>query len=275
MAVIYFHRRKDNNEIFYVGIGKLKRAYENKPDRRNSIWNKIVSKTNYTIEIIHKNLSWENACELEKQYIKQYGRINNKTGILANMTDGGDGAVGVVVSKETKDKIVSTRRKNNSYNVSKETRKKLSKISKSQWSTMTKEQKEERNKKVSEANKGKVLSDETRKKISKNRKGIIFSEEHRKNLSLANIRNGNKPPSRKGISLTEEHKKKFIEAASKAKQKKVIQMDKQNNIIKVWDSIKEAAEALNISHGNISAVCRGVKHRPTAAGYKWKLVDEN
>lgn len=34
--IIYIHQRKDNNEIFYVGIGKKEsRAYEKGVTRRN------------------------------------------------------------------------------------------------------------------------------------------------------------------------------------------------------------------------------------------------
>ena len=65
MAIVYRHRRLDTNEIFYVGIGKKEaRAYIKKG--RNNLWNKIVQKTNYNIEILQKDISIEEACELEE-----------------------------------------------------------------------------------------------------------------------------------------------------------------------------------------------------------------
>jgi hypothetical protein len=92
MAVVYQHIRKDTNQIFYIGIGKKeKRAYDK--DGRNLYWNRIVNFTDYIVEIIHSNISWDEACVLEKYYIKKYGRRDLNTGILCNLTDGGDGNV--------------------------------------------------------------------------------------------------------------------------------------------------------------------------------------
>jgi hypothetical protein len=104
MAGVYIHIRKDKNEPFYVGI------YENKyrpfeKTRRNDIWDKIVSKTEFDVKILQEGLTWDEACQMEKDLIKQYGRINLNTGILANLTDGGDGAVGLIRTEEHSRKI--------------------------------------------------------------------------------------------------------------------------------------------------------------------------
>jgi hypothetical protein len=94
MAIVYRHWRKDKNEVFYVGIGKNdSRAYSFFPSRRNKIWNDIKKKTEISVEIIARDLTWEDACELETLMIQEYGRIDLGTGRLVNMTDGGDGAV--------------------------------------------------------------------------------------------------------------------------------------------------------------------------------------
>jgi len=103
MAYLYRHIRLDKNQPFYIGIGsdlEYKRANETNADRRNNIWKKISSKTNIEIEILLDNLTWEQACEKEKEFISLYGRIDKGTGILANLTDGGDGTIGLLVSKE-------------------------------------------------------------------------------------------------------------------------------------------------------------------------------
>jgi hypothetical protein len=78
--------------VFYVGIGK-KRRVKSKTNR-NKYWHNIVNKVGYTIDIICVDLSWEEACVLEKQYIKKFGRKDLGLGNLVNMTDGGDGNVG-------------------------------------------------------------------------------------------------------------------------------------------------------------------------------------
>lgn len=53
--------------------------------------------------------------------------------------------------------------------------------------------------------------------------------------------------------------------------KKVVQTDLQGNIIKTWNSSREAAKELNINYKNISHVVNG--YRPTYKGYKWKLLN--
>ena len=90
MAVVYKHKRLDNNRVFYIGIGRDKyRA--GKKNNRNKHWHNIVNKHGYTKEIIHDNLSWNEACEFEKFYISLYGRYDMKKGHLVNMTRGGEG----------------------------------------------------------------------------------------------------------------------------------------------------------------------------------------
>jgi hypothetical protein len=100
MAYVYRHIRLDKNEPFYIGIGeKEKRAYSIYD--RSALWKKIVKKSNYEVEILFYDLTWEKACEKEKEFIKLYGRIDLKNGCLANLTDGGEGATGYKHSKES------------------------------------------------------------------------------------------------------------------------------------------------------------------------------
>ncbi len=107
MAYVYRHRRLDNNSIFYIGIGSndtnnFKRAYQ-KIKSRNPLWKNIINKTDYIIEILADNILTEDAKELECFLIELYGRRDLNTGILCNMTDGGDGNINM--SQITKDKI--------------------------------------------------------------------------------------------------------------------------------------------------------------------------
>ena len=104
---VYRHIRLDKNEPFYVGIGSDKyyyRAYQSKPKTRSQYWNKIAAKTDYEVEIIMDGLSWEEAIKKEIEFISLYGRLNTKTGILCNLTDGGEGSKGYVPTKETLEK---------------------------------------------------------------------------------------------------------------------------------------------------------------------------
>lgn len=103
MAIVYIHRRKDNKDIFYVGIGNdIKRAYDFK-NRSNKYWKNIVNKYGCIVEILEDGLSWEEACAKEVELIKKYGRIDLNEGLLVNMTDGGDGQSNP--SEETRKKL--------------------------------------------------------------------------------------------------------------------------------------------------------------------------
>jgi hypothetical protein len=118
MAYVYRHLRDDTDEVFYIGIGsdsKYKRAYDDKG--RNRYWTCIFNKVGRSVEIIEDALTWEEACEREKYWIKFYGRKDLKEGNLVNMTDGGDGGLGVICSDETRKKL-----SNAAKNMSDETR---------------------------------------------------------------------------------------------------------------------------------------------------------
>ena len=86
---VYGHKRLDTDEIFYIGIGKKKRLRAK--SQRNPYWHNIVSKTDYEVVLFHENLSWEDACIKEKLLIEKFGRKNNNSGTLCNMTEGGEG----------------------------------------------------------------------------------------------------------------------------------------------------------------------------------------
>lgn len=99
--IVYQHRRLDTNQIFYIGIGKsVKRAYHKRG--RNSHWKNIVNKVGYSVEIICTCEDWNEACDIERYLIKYYGRCDLDTGTLVNLTEGGEGVVGNIVSDESK-----------------------------------------------------------------------------------------------------------------------------------------------------------------------------
>jgi len=109
MAYLYRHVRLDKQEPFYVGIGldpkagTYPRAFYTKG--RSVYWHNIANKTQYRVEIMLDDLTWEDACEREREFIALYGRSDKGTGVLVNQTDGGDGGTGVIVKPETREKI--------------------------------------------------------------------------------------------------------------------------------------------------------------------------
>jgi hypothetical protein len=103
---VYRHITKDNNSVFYVGMGNNSRPYTK--TKRSSYWKNIVDKHGYYVEVLAENLSFEDAIELEVFLISLYGRKDTKTGILCNLTDGGEGTKNVTESVRKK---ISERRK--------------------------------------------------------------------------------------------------------------------------------------------------------------------
>jgi len=157
MYVVYRHIRLDKNQPFYIGIGNEKRAYSK--HGRSNFWKRIVEKTDYEVEILFENLTSEQAKEKEIEFIKLYGRVDNKTGILCNMTDGGDGIINPSphVREErrkrfTKNKFALGNKYNLGRRQTEETKLKISQSKKGCKSIMT----------------GKKHSDESRKKMSEN-----------------------------------------------------------------------------------------------------------
>lgn len=87
---IYRHL-KPCGEVFYVGLSKSKRRAKDK-SRRSKFWKSVVARfPSYEVQIICKNLTKEEAVELEETLISWYGRRDLGTGTLVNMTNGGDG----------------------------------------------------------------------------------------------------------------------------------------------------------------------------------------
>jgi len=119
---LYKHTRLDKSEPFYIGIGTKQkgntyldiytRAFAR--SRRNKIWKDIVrkNKEKYEVETFLESDDYDFIKQKEREFIKLYGRIDLKTGILANMTDGGEGKTSYVTSEETKRKIGNSNRGN-------------------------------------------------------------------------------------------------------------------------------------------------------------------
>lgn len=134
---------------------------------------------------ICKNMLHEDALSLEKLVIKCYGRKDLGTGILRNLTDGGEGASGLVIPQHLRD---ATSKLHKGRKRPPETGPKISKSkigfkfteeSKAKMSAAQKGRKlsPERIKQMSDSNKGKTLSEEHKAKIGESNKGKVRSEE--------------------------------------------------------------------------------------------------
>lgn len=205
MAYVYEHRRLDTGNIFYVGISlsddpKYKRAYNK--TYRNKVWKRIISKTEYEVIIIADNLTTDEAKVMEKEKIAEYGRINLGSGLLCNMTQGGDGICGYKFSDE--------HRRRQSERMMGEKNPWFGKCGED-CNSFGRKHTDESKRKMSEANKGRVHSEESKKRMSEKMKGRKCSEEVRAGRRERMI--GDKNPMF-GKAISEEHREKLRIASS-------------------------------------------------------------
>lgn len=232
MAIVYRHRRLDNLEVFYIGIGKRKeRAYNER--YRNILWQRIVKKSGYKVEIIKEGISYDEAKELEIFLINEYGRLDKKTGCLSNLTDGGDGCHNRIVTLETRKKISNF---NKGRKHSEETKKKMSVSGKG-------------------IGIGIKLTEEHKEKLRNLKIGVKLSKEHVLSLSVPkselgrlNIANGNKGKNL-GLKRTLDTK----ELLGIKKRKKVINTETGY----IYNSLSEASISINTTKSTLSKKLKG------------------
>lgn len=101
MFYVYEHIRPDTNQVFYVGKGKGNRLVD--LNNRNKYWKHIVYKTgSFETKKIIENEDEELILLVEQERIDQLKRIGVK---LCNLTNGGEGTSGRVLSAESRAKI--------------------------------------------------------------------------------------------------------------------------------------------------------------------------
>ena len=188
---------------YYIGIS----SSPDRPFHKNH--NAPVPKDRSCVRIMRSGLSWEEACRWERFYIQRLGRVDNGSGILRNLTDGGEGAFGAVRTEEQRARYsaASTGRKH---------------------SELTRQ-------KLSAARKGQPLSVETKEQISQSLTGRTFSDAHREAIGDANRKR-----------VLSDSTKALI--AEKAKGRKIPQVASAN-AARVWDDAarKRHSEAMRLA----------------------------
>lgn len=139
---------KFDYEPFYVGKGQGKRKDSHirncnlKQERNLHKLNKInkIMRLGFKpiIIVVKDNMLEEDAFQLEKDLIKLIGRNDKKLGTLVNLTDGGEGATGAILSEERKERL---RQQHLGMKASDDTKKKMSDFQKQRYAQMTDEEK--------------------------------------------------------------------------------------------------------------------------------------
>ena len=138
VCYVYSYLRKEELTPYYIGVGTT-------PYRPFQEHNCALPSYDALVRVMRSGLTWEKAAEWEQFFIKRYGRKNNNTGILENLTDGGEGVKGPVITEEHARKIGEAGRR--------------------YWKKNP-EQLIERGKSISRARMGHEVSDETKRKLA-------------------------------------------------------------------------------------------------------------
>jgi len=243
---LYLHTTKKDGRIFYVGIGSKRRATTK--SSRNKYWHNIVNAYGFDCNILKDNMTWQEACDIEKKMIAFYGRKDLGLGVLCNMADGGEGNINPNLTENQKQnkkqhilKIGLKTRFNKGSEVGKEFR-------------FVKGQ-EPKNKGTGKKNICKTCKVEYQIRkggdIYCSKKCQSNCDEFKQKVSI----------STKGLRKGIENPKLW---------KAVLQYDKKNNLIMEYKSITEAVNITGIKH--LVKVCNG--KRKTAGGFIWKYKNE-
>lgn len=87
---VYSHTYDNENNPFYIGQGRLSRAF-NFLNRDKAWKQKVINIEKVKVTILHIDISIEESIKIEKELISKYGRLDNNTGCLVNGNDGDTG----------------------------------------------------------------------------------------------------------------------------------------------------------------------------------------
>lgn len=256
-----FGKYKFEYEPFYIGYGKNKRHLSHinpkkwRRDKNKHKVNKIKKIINTCSEPIiiklYENLKPKEAKKIEIELINLIGRYDKQLGPLVNMTSGGDGIVDNVITEETREKLSKVWKGRKRKPFTEEHKKNISKATSG---------KNNANWKHGRTNK-KTNCEKCNKSISKyNKKGAVRSL--CKSCDINPFY---------GKSHTDETKQKIslkCKGNIPPNAKKIVMLDINGNIIKIFKSLAEAVRETKYNSLGITQCCKG--ERETYKDYKWE-----
>lgn len=297
---LYQYVRLDTESIFYVGIGTkpnnwnpFKRAKE--LSSHNIFCKRIASKGNMKIMIIDENDNYEYIKNRECELIKKYGKINNNVGLLANITDGGEGTKGAAPCNRKKiyvyDKnglyikeFISIRAASKELHVhersiSRNSRKEEGLVGEYQFrfyklSNITPSL--SKTEKISIVRSRAVMQIDYEGKLCfewKSASAAAFSLKVDPSAIIMCCRGNRKTAYGYKWQYKEYKENEFkacLDLTYKGKRKPVLQLTKENDELDTWESVAEASKVLKINKSHIADCARGIK--PSAGGFKWKYL---
>ncbi len=273
---VYAHRRADDGRVFYIGKGSGRRAWVTR--RRNPFWTNTAYKHGLAVEILASGLSCDEALSMEIAKIAEIG-IDR----LCNLTVGGEGASGYVMSEENR-RLLSLRLTGREVSI--ETREKISSansgrkrsaeaVMRHAESIRGRKLSPEHIEKIRAGNVGKVFSAESREKISKAMAARVITEEARKNMSLSHIGKKRSAESIAKQSKTMKSKSDEEVMRMKSSQTKAIECSNGMVFLSLSAASKWLLDEMGLKNckGAVSACARGI--RGSAYGFSWKYLEAN
>lgn len=222
MYSVYKHQNKINGKI-YIGItmqqpekrwGNNGINYKSSPHFYAAI--QKYGWDNFEHVILFENLTHDEACTKEQELIQQYNSMDREFGY--NSTSGGNA---FIMNEETKQKISQAMIGNTN-------------------------------------GLGHACPEEKKRKISEAQKGRVFTEEHKQKLSEA--------AKQRHVPCSEEKKKKLSQNYPNKKQVYCEELDT------VYESVQECSRQLGIPATNISKLCGG--RGKTLKGYHLRYYND-
>ena len=265
MYYVYEHYKKDTDQIFYVGIGKMEDGKYQRADsniKRNPHWHSTVKKYGFDSRVVFESKSREEVCNREIELILKYGRRDLGTGPLVNKTTGGEKTF--EMSVDSVKSGVYKRKENGTYNKCAEIARQRM-LTNNPWKGKTHDGFNKREVYQYDAETGyfvtkyKSIRDASRKMKFTSQKIIS------KCLSGENQTGG-------GYIWYYEYRGEKVDRIRRGidrnQLKAVIELDKFGNVINEWECIVDAAGEVGVSN---SAMGQSIKNGRLCKGRKFKI----